>query len=205
MHGVRPCASDDDIEQVAAEARASNDHETLLRVVILASLAHEDSVWITQLALELARHTDPFVRGNSLLAFSHVARRFRALDEAARPVIERGLLDDEPWVLGKARDAAHDLGQFLGWTFSVGQTIDRIVWDGHAAGRSWRARHEQWIAPGETVEHTWSLKLETTDDGPSVVWPTWWSPPDMLGEEPPGWNEQELGVLIKALGAARLR
>lgn len=200
-----PCESEDDIEQVAAEARASGDNETLLRVVILASLEHEDAAWITQLALELTRHTDPLVRGNSNFAFSHVARRFRALDEAARPVIERGLLDDEPWVFGKARYAAHDLRHFLGWSFTVGQTIAGIVWTGDAAGRSWRVRHERWIAPGETVEHPWSLKLETTDDGPSIVSSTWWSPPHMLGEEPPGWSEQELGVLINALGAARLR
>lgn len=200
---MRAWQTDEDIERIAAEAIAADDVKTLLLVVIVASLHHENREWATQLALELARHSDATVRGNSILAFSHIARRFRALDESARPVIERGLVDAEPRVLHKARDAAHDIRHFLGWSFGVGDSIDRVLWTGMGASRSWRLRHVQWVAPYEYVQDPWLLQLETVDDSPSITMATWWSPDSaMLGDELPGWSEEEIAALTAALATA---
>jgi hypothetical protein len=56
------------------------------------------------------------VRGNAVLGFGHLARRFRRLDEGVvRPIIENALLDADPYVRGQADAAADDVAHFLGW------------------------------------------------------------------------------------------
>ena len=63
----------------------------------------------------IASHPHFNVRGNAVLGFSHLARRFGRLDSAAREIIEAGLRDGDSYVRGHANAAADDVQHFLGW------------------------------------------------------------------------------------------
>jgi hypothetical protein len=66
--------------------------------------------------LVAARSLDPLVRGNALLGFGHLARRFRELPrDPVYDLVVQGLADSDPRVRGQADAAADDLDQFLGW------------------------------------------------------------------------------------------
>jgi hypothetical protein len=79
-----------------------------------ASRARDD------ICLQLSHHADSTVRGNAVLGFGHLARRFGAMDPRACPVVEKALLDDDRYVRGQAVAVADDLRQFLGWSFATG-------------------------------------------------------------------------------------
>jgi HEAT repeat protein len=80
-----------------------------------AALYGDDPACAGALALRLAADPDEVVRGNALLAFGHLARRFGRLDLArARPVIAAALGDPSAYVRGQAESAADDVAHFLG-------------------------------------------------------------------------------------------
>jgi hypothetical protein len=69
-----------------------------------------------EVSLVAARSSDPFVRGNALLCFGHLARRFGELPrDPVYDLVVQGLADSHPHVRGHADAAADDLDQFLGW------------------------------------------------------------------------------------------
>lgn len=190
------------IEVRAEAAIAANDLDALRTLPIEASLHHPNRAWATSLCLALASHDDPNVRGNGVLGLGHLARRFLELDARAREVVERALVDDDPYVVNHARSAAYDIRQFLAWTFSVGTSVDRVVWEGSAAGRTWRARHVDWTAPGDERE-VWALTIETTDALPRDVIDSWWMPAErMLGGHLHGWSKPAIGNLKRTLAQA---
>jgi hypothetical protein len=92
-----------------------DDPEELLRAVLAVALHSEDDAWASSVCLRLASHRHFNVRGNAILGFGHLARRYRHLDPAAREIIEAGLRDPDPCVRGQSDDAADDAQQFLGW------------------------------------------------------------------------------------------
>lgn len=66
--------------------------------------------------LSAARSSDPFIRGNALLSFGHLARRFGEIPEdPVYSFVVQGLGDPDSFVRGQADAAADDLNQFLGW------------------------------------------------------------------------------------------
>jgi hypothetical protein len=88
----------------------------LLRIVIGVALNHEDFHFGQSLCIRLAYHEHFNVRGNAVLGFGHLARRFRQLDEAhVRPIIEGALADSSEYVRGQAWAAADDIAHFLKW------------------------------------------------------------------------------------------
>jgi len=98
----------------AALARGSLDE--LRRVALSASLYGAELDWAARVCLQLTRHADPVVRGNAILGFGHLARRFGRLDRSlVQPLIEAGLRDDDEHVRGQADCATDDVNQFLGW------------------------------------------------------------------------------------------
>jgi hypothetical protein len=100
------------------EAISRNDPEELLRVVLSAGLNSSNFGWAQELCLNLSVHPDERVRGNSILSLGHLARCFGALDDdKAKPVINRGLLDDSKFVRGQAEAAMDDTVQFLHWNY----------------------------------------------------------------------------------------
>jgi len=102
-----------------------------------AVLERDDPVelmdWILELAAEgsdrslvenccarLARHRNAMVRGNAMLGFGHLARRFGRLDaRRIKRLVETALHDGSGYVREQARSAADDLRIFLGWEFEL--------------------------------------------------------------------------------------
>ena len=71
---------------------------------------------VLEVSLIAARSSDPLVRGNALLSFGHLARRFGELPrDPVYTLVAQGLSDHDAYVRGQADAAADDLGQFLGW------------------------------------------------------------------------------------------
>ncbi len=106
----------DTTAEEAEAAIARDDPAELYVVPISVSMYHEDLEWSQAICIRLSKHQDATVRGNAVLGFGHLARRFRKLDEGVvRPIIENALLDAEPYVRGQAHDAADDVAHFLGW------------------------------------------------------------------------------------------
>ena len=113
MHYQRP---PDSTAEEAEAAIARDDPAELYVVPISVSMYHEDLEWSQGVCIRLSAHRDATVRGNAVLGFGHLARRFRRLDEGVvRPIIENALLDADPYVRGQADAAADDVAHFLGW------------------------------------------------------------------------------------------
>lgn len=91
-----------------------DDDVDRLRTLIVGAALHEanfDAVY--EACVELSRHTDDEVRGNAVLGFGHLARRFGRLGDEA-PAIVRAAMTDPSWhVRGQAHAAAMDLRDFL--------------------------------------------------------------------------------------------
>ena len=103
-------------EESAEAAVARDNPGELLYVPVAASLYSDDRAWAEQLCARLARHPHFNVRGNAVLGFAHLARRFRQLDRAVvEPLIIDALADPDPYVSGHARDTVDDLRHYLGW------------------------------------------------------------------------------------------
>jgi hypothetical protein len=93
-----------------------NDADELSCVAIAVALHSEDLSWAQNLCIRLATHVHYNVRGNAILGFGHLARRFRTLDrDRVHSLIERALSDSDEWVRGQAEAAADDVELFLGW------------------------------------------------------------------------------------------
>jgi hypothetical protein len=102
-----------------------------------AALERDDPVelmdWILELAIEsgdrelaenccarLARHRNAMVRGNAMLGFGHLARRFGRLDpHRIKRLVDTALHDGSEYVREQARSAAEDLRTFLAWEFEL--------------------------------------------------------------------------------------
>ncbi len=64
----------------------------------------------------LARHRNARVRGNAMLGFAHLARRFGHLDaRRVKRLVETALYDGSDYVREQARSAAEDLSTLLAW------------------------------------------------------------------------------------------
>ncbi len=195
--------SDEEIEREEREelsqALQSNDVARLLMLPIVHSLHHPDLEWVTQICVRLSAHPDSNVRGNAVLGFGHLARRFGELDERALPIVEKALLDEDRYVRGQAWAAADDLRHFLGWRFCVGTHIDQLIWSGRFAGREWRVRHLDWFAPGHRWNGLWILVFESTDGGPENSFTGSWSRSFL--DAPEGWSDAAPDELMRALAA----
>lgn len=105
--------------ETALFAQTQDQVDDLPGILVAVALHESDLVWAQAYCLALADHANEYVRGNAILGFGHLARRFGQLTEEARPVIQRGLLDASAFVRGQAEASADDVGQFLGWRFSA--------------------------------------------------------------------------------------
>ena len=104
------------ITRTDAEAAAERDIPKELAVCVVAVALHEmNRVFAQQYCLSLASHRDNVVRGNAILGFGHLARRFQEIDTTrVVPVVEAGLKDENEYVRGHAFDAADDIQHFCG-------------------------------------------------------------------------------------------
>jgi len=105
-------------EEEVAAAIARDDPDELRLVPISVSLYHDDLEWSQAICIRLSAHRDPIVRGNAVLSFCHLARRFGELDEPrVRPIIQSALRDADVYVREQANDILDEVGHHLGWQF----------------------------------------------------------------------------------------
>lgn len=101
------------------DAALSRDDPTeLQRLVLQVALEAHDREWAECSCARLTRHRNANVRGNALLGFGHIARRFGALDRRrVQRLVEIGLHAHNEYVREQAESAADDLETFLAWDF----------------------------------------------------------------------------------------
>ncbi len=96
-----------------------NDPHELQLVSVTVALACPDPTAAQDACLKLSRHTHNKVRGNAVMSLGHLGRRFRTLDEqAVKPLIESALRDADEYVRTRAKSAADEIHQFLGWSIA---------------------------------------------------------------------------------------
>ena len=97
----------------AEAALERNDPAELSLVAIGVGLYSDDLAWSEDFCLRLAQHPDPGVRGNAVLSFGHLSRRFKALNRPESVgAIRRGLADAHEYVRGHAYEAADTVEWF---------------------------------------------------------------------------------------------
>ena len=95
-----------------------DDTFELQDLVLEVALESEDSDWAECTCADLARHHNANVRGNALLGFGHLARRFGRLRRTrVKRLIENGLFTENEYVRRQAESAAEDIETFLRWSF----------------------------------------------------------------------------------------
>ena len=108
-----------EMSRAEAERRLQNGDPKQLLVAVVAVALHELDLSFAQTYCgKLAVHTHPNVRGNAILGFGHLARRFGELDLAVvTPLVESGLNDQDKFVRSQAHNAADDIEHFLKCNF----------------------------------------------------------------------------------------
>lgn len=101
----------------AATAIRTDDLTQLRLIPISISMHSSDLIEAEQICLTLSTHADPTVRGNAILGFGHLARRFGKLThEHILSVIENALTSENNFVRSQAEATADDVEHFLKWT-----------------------------------------------------------------------------------------
>ncbi len=105
----------------AAEAALERDDPIELMDWILEFAAESDDRKLAEnCCARLARHRNAMVRGNAMLGFGHLARRFGCLDaHRVKRLVDTSLYDGSDYVREQARSAAEDLMTFLAWEFDL--------------------------------------------------------------------------------------
>lgn len=96
------------------EAIERDDVAVLGEAIIGAPLYEEDFDVVHQASVRLSTHDDQIIRGNAILAFGHLARRFERMGVETLEIVRRGLHDRSEYVRGQAWAAASDRRFFLG-------------------------------------------------------------------------------------------
>jgi hypothetical protein len=100
------------------DALERDDPIELQDLVLEVALESHERVWAECGCAQLARHRNANVRGNALLGFAHLARRFGCLDRnRVKRLIEIGLHARHEYVREQAESAAEDLETLLEWRF----------------------------------------------------------------------------------------
>lgn len=100
----------------AREALEQFDLEAASELIIGMALHSPQEYEAEQLCIEAAASPHPIVRGNAILGFGHLARRFGRLNRSlVEPLVVAALKDTDMYVRGHAHSAADDIEQFLGW------------------------------------------------------------------------------------------
>ncbi len=109
---------EDELRLSYEHALERDDPGELQQLVLEVALHSERREWAECSCADLARHRNAHVRGNALLGFGHLARRFGALDRRrVQRLVERGLFAQHEYVREQAESAAEDLQTFLAWHF----------------------------------------------------------------------------------------
>ena len=98
------------------EALSRCEMEKASLLIIGMALHSQAADSAAQVCLEAASSPHPIVRGNAILGFGHLARRFGSLERSSvEPLLVSAMSDPEAYVRSQATSAADDIQQFLGW------------------------------------------------------------------------------------------
>jgi len=95
-------------------AIARDDVEYLQHGIVAAALDEDDYATVRRICVALSDHRDELVRGNAILGFGHLARRFGEVAPGDARLVRAATLDDSGHVAGHARSAADDIHMFVG-------------------------------------------------------------------------------------------
>lgn len=98
-------------DDVRAALRRDGAQE-LRQVVVAVALNDASYPFALELCVRLASHRDSTVRGNALLGFGHLARRFGEISDEGRALVKAGLADAEPHVRAQSESAFDDIELF---------------------------------------------------------------------------------------------
>jgi hypothetical protein len=101
-------------QQALLDAINRNDTMLLPSMIIATVLYDDDFEFARTACIRLCEHESETIRGNAILGFGHLARRFGELGEQEIAIVRRGLHDPSEYVRGQAHAAAGDLKHFLG-------------------------------------------------------------------------------------------
>lgn len=98
------------------EAIKTNNEEVLKLLPIKLGFNHGNWKFVQDICVLLSEHSHPDIRGNSLNALGYVAMNHKKLEmNIVKPVLLRGLDDENEWVRGKAQDAIDDINLYMKW------------------------------------------------------------------------------------------
>jgi hypothetical protein len=103
-------------DREAMDAIARNDVERLRTLPIDLGFNHENWRFIQDVCVKLSEHEDPWIRSNSFLGLSYAARfRGRVEKNIVKPILLRGLKDEDRRVAAVAEDAIEEINHLMGW------------------------------------------------------------------------------------------
>lgn len=100
-----------------SEISCGDDYAALSEAVVSLALYDSDQAFCEQKFFELAKHDNEYVRGNAILGFGHLARRFGECSPEVRELVITASRDKSDYVKGQSTSAIDDLTFFLGWQF----------------------------------------------------------------------------------------
>lgn len=104
--------SDSDVYEVIK----MNNEEVLKLLPIQLGFNHENWKFVQDVCVILSEHAHPDIRGNALLALTYVAMIHKKLEKnIVKPLLLRGLKDEDRWVKGRAQDALDDINTYMKW------------------------------------------------------------------------------------------
>jgi hypothetical protein len=102
--------------QVEEVLERGNPQEIYVVPIVITCYGPPDFKWAEDICIRLSAHSDPNVRGNSILAFGYLARTCGKLSrEVVEPIVSAGLTDAHPYVRQHSEGAADDIETYLGW------------------------------------------------------------------------------------------
>ncbi len=119
-----------DGSEIAEVVLGRDDPVELMDWILEFAAESGDGEFAEDCCARLARHRNAMVRGNAMLGFGHIARRFGRLDaHRIKRLIDTGLRDGSDYVREQARSAAEDLKTFLAGEFDLpdDESSDRAV------------------------------------------------------------------------------
>ena len=105
-------------QQAVEAALERDDPVELMDLILEIAIDGADREFAESCCVQLARHRNPNVRGNAVLGFGHLARRFGRLDgHRVKRLVEIALHERSEYVRAQAHSAVEDLETFLAWEF----------------------------------------------------------------------------------------
>jgi hypothetical protein len=120
-------------EKEVLRAIEEDDIERLTMICIDLGFNHENWRFIQDISVRLTEHPNANVRGNAFFGLEYAARfRGKVEKNIVKPVLLRGIKDEDPEVAGKAQDAINNINHLMGWNIGGAKRqkeIERIFSD----------------------------------------------------------------------------